>query len=71
MLDREFPILMDNDMTRIAVSAVLAGAVLIRLASWTAVGWAVVAFGVLTLWLAHQLAIAPEIDEGGAWLGSA
>jgi hypothetical protein len=66
MLDREFPILMDDVLTRIAISAVLAGAVLIRLASWTAAGWAVVAFGALTLWLAHKLAVAPEIDEGGA-----
>jgi hypothetical protein len=71
MLNGEFPIPMDNEVTRIAVVAILVGSMFIRFASWVAAGWVIVVFGLLTLWLAHQLAIAPECDESGKWLGTA
>jgi hypothetical protein len=71
MLDKEFPLPLDNDVTRIAVVAVLIGAMFIRFAHWLAAGWLIVAFGLVALWLAHQLAIAPNYDESGGWLGSA
>jgi hypothetical protein len=71
MLDEEFPIPMDNDVTRIAAIAVLVGSIFIRYSSWVTVGWAVVVFGFVALWLAHQIAIAPECDEPVKWLGLA
>lgn len=46
-------------MTRLAMLAVLSGALAMRLWDWTTVGWVLVAFGMAALWLAHQLAIAP------------
>ena len=58
-LDREFAILLDGGMTRLAMLAVLSGALAMRLWDWTTVGWVLVAFGMAALWLAHQLAIAP------------
>jgi hypothetical protein len=70
MLDEEFPIPLDDDVTRIAVITVLVGSMLIRFAHWVSAGWVIIAFGILTLWLAHQLAIAPECDESAEWLRS-
>jgi hypothetical protein len=63
MLENEFPIRLDNDMTRISTLSVLVGATIVQYAGWTVVGWVLVVFGFLTLWLAHQLAIAPLYDN--------
>jgi hypothetical protein len=62
-LDREFPLLLDDDLTRMAVATISIGAVLLRLADWTTVGWILVVCGTATLWLAHHDAIAPYADE--------
>jgi hypothetical protein len=70
MLDEEFPIPLDDDVTRIAVITVFVGSLLIRFAHWMTAGWVLVAFGILTLWLAHQLALAPEYDDSAQWLRS-
>lgn len=63
MLDKEFPIPLDNDMTCLATTLITAGAVLIGLADWKTVGWVLVVFGIETLWLAYHFAIAPYKDE--------
>ena len=68
MLDEEFPIPLDNDMTCVATLLVLLGAALVRSAGWPTVGWIIAAFGVVTFWLAHQLAIAACYDEPTAML---
>ena len=66
MLDEEFPIPLDNGMTCVATLLVLLGAALVSSVGWQTVGWIVAAFGVVTLWLAHQLAIAVSYDEPAA-----
>jgi len=63
MLENEFPIRLDNDMTRISALSVLVGATIVQYAGWTVAGWVLVVLGFLTLWLAHQLAIAPLYDN--------
>ncbi len=63
MLGNEFPVLFENDVARTACLSILLGATLLRSAGWTVVGWSLIAFGILALWLAHQLAIAPYWDE--------
>ena len=63
MLSREFPIQLDDSMTRTAVLAALLGAFAHYFLDWTVLGWAVIIFGLLMLWLAHQFAIAPCCDE--------
>jgi len=62
-LNKQFPIPLDDGLTRIATTTVFLGALLFRLTSWATVGWAAVAFGLLILWLAHQVAVAPYDEE--------
>ena len=63
MLNREFPILLDDSMVRAAVLTAIFGAFVHQFLDWTAVGWAVVIIGLSMLWLAHHFAIAPCCDE--------
>jgi predicted MFS family arabinose efflux permease len=63
MLNREFPILLDDSLTRAAVLAAILGAFVHQFLDWTVLGWAVIIVGLLMLWLAHQIAIAPCCDE--------
>ena len=62
-LDGPFIIPLDDDMTRLAVITISLGAVLIRFAHWPVLGWTFVVFGLVKLWLAYHLAIAPCTDE--------
>ena len=62
-LNKQFPIPLDDGLTRMATTTVFLGALLFRLTSWATVGWAAVAFGLLILWLAHQVAVAPYEEE--------
>jgi hypothetical protein len=59
MLEKEFPIPLNDTTTRIACIAILLGGTIIRFTSWSTLGCVVVAHGILTLWLAHLFAIAP------------
>jgi hypothetical protein len=59
----QFPILLDDDLTRIGALAILTGTILIRIAHWGTVGWVLVALGLLTLLLAYLVASAAECDE--------
>ena len=63
MLEKEFPIPLNDKTVRIACIAILLGGVIIRFAGWSTIGWVVVAYGILTLWLAHLIAIAPTFVE--------
>ena len=62
MLDKEFPILLDDSMTRAAVVAALLGVFAHQFLDWTVVGWVVIVLSLLMLWLAHQFAVAPCYD---------
>lgn len=63
MLQDQFPIRLDNDMTRVATLAIFAGSALVGMAGWTAMGWLVIVLGLSMLWLAYHIAIAPEEEE--------
>jgi hypothetical protein len=63
MLSKEFLIPFDNDMTRVAMLLIFAGAVLIGLIGWRILGWMLVAGGLEVLWLAYHFAVAPHRHE--------
>lgn len=63
MLDKECPLSMNNSLTRMACIVILLGAITIRFVGWPALGWVIVAYGMLTLWLAHLVAVAPHWVE--------
>ena len=63
MLREEFPVQLDDSMTRAAVLAAFFGAFAHHFLGWTTVGWTVIVLSLLMLWLAHQFAIAPLWDE--------
>jgi hypothetical protein len=62
-LNRQFPIALDDSLTRLATITVLLGAALFRVTGWATVGWVAVAFGIVMLWLAHEVAVAPYAEE--------
>jgi hypothetical protein len=53
---------LDRQMCRVSLSAFGAGVAAVLL-GWTAVGVGAIFFGVLTLWLAAQLAAAPCCED--------
>jgi hypothetical protein len=59
MLDKELPLSLNNSLTRMACIVVLFGAIAIRFVEWPVIGWAIVAYGLLALLLAHLVAVAP------------
>jgi hypothetical protein len=65
MLEKEFPIPLNDETTRMACITILLGGTIIRFAGWSTIGWVstigwlVVAYGALALWLAYLIAIAP------------
>jgi hypothetical protein len=63
VLNREFPILLDDTMTRAAVVAAILGVFVHQYLDWTVIGWAAIILCLMMLWLAHQFAIAPCCDE--------
>jgi hypothetical protein len=62
IVDEPFMILLDDTMSRLACLVSLAGALCIRLFGGQ-LAWALVAFGLILAWLAHQFAIAPLLYE--------
>ena len=62
-MDKPFIIPLDDKLIRLACLVSLVGALCIRLLGWEALGWAMVAFGALSLWLAHQFGAAPLCDD--------
>ncbi|HSJ54725.1 MAG TPA: hypothetical protein VLC52_13375 [Anaerolineae bacterium] len=50
-------------MVRVAIAALLLGIFWIWVLNWVVAGWAALILSPLFLWLAHQFAIAPCLDE--------
>ena len=63
MLVQKSTLHLAKGMVGIAISAMLLGALLIGLTSWTAAGWVMVAYGILVLYLAYHVSAAPCLDE--------
>lgn len=63
MLNEEFPVPLEKWMTRIAILAILVGSVLIAFVGWKIVGGVIVAYGILTLFLAYHMGAAPCLEE--------
>jgi hypothetical protein len=63
MLVQKSTLHLAKGMVGIAISAMLMGALLIGLMSWTAAGWVMVAYGILVLYLAYHVNAAPCLDE--------
>jgi hypothetical protein len=63
MLDEVFPIPMNNRIARLASIVILLGTATIEFIGWWVLGWALVIYGILSLWLAHLIAVAPTIVE--------
>ena len=63
MLDKEFPVPLEKWMTKIAILAILVGALLIAFIGWKIFGGIVITYGILTLFLAYHMGAAPYLDE--------
>jgi hypothetical protein len=63
MLNKEFPVPLEKWMTKIAILAILVGAVLVAFIGWVIVGGVIIAYGVLTLFLAYHMGSAPCLEE--------
>jgi len=63
MLNNEFFIPMEKWMTGASILAILLGAVLIAVVDWTLLGGVIVVYGVLSLFLAYHLGVAPCVEE--------
>jgi hypothetical protein len=66
MLSKVFPIRLDGFMVRMAVIAILIGALAIQLLGWQVIGWILVSFGLSSLFFAYLLGNAP-VYENGEW----
>lgn len=62
-MDEPFIIALDDDMSRLACLVSLVGALCVHSLGWQAIGWTLIILGMLTLWLAHQVAIAPLCQD--------
>jgi hypothetical protein len=63
MLNKPFPIPLEKGMAKGGVLVVFLGALLIVYVGWTIVGWVVVFYGILLLFLAYHMAVAPLVDD--------
>jgi hypothetical protein len=63
MLVQKSTLHLAKGMVGIAVSAMLLGALLIGLTSWTVPGWVFVTYGILVLYLAYHVGAAPCLEE--------
>ena len=63
MLNKEFPVPLEKWMIKMAILAILAGAVLVAFIGWVIVGGVIIAYGVLTLFLAYHMGSAPCLEE--------
>lgn len=68
MWHREFPVKLDDFVTRMAVIAFAVGVAVLVFLGWKIVGWILVAFGIQALIFAYLLGNAPawEIEEWSA-----
>ena len=63
MLSKQFPIPLEKGMTKGGVIIIFLGATLIVLAGWKIVGWVLIVYGILLLFLAYHLGVAPLVDD--------
>lgn len=63
MLSKQFPIPLEKGMTKAAVVAILVGTILIVFVGWKTIGWVLVAYALLTLYLAYHMGAAPCLDD--------
>jgi hypothetical protein len=63
MLNREFPVPLEKWMTKIAVLAIIVGALLVAFVDWKIIGGVIIAYGVLTLFMAYHMGAAPCLEE--------
>lgn len=62
-MDKPFIMPLDDTLIRLACLVSVVGALCIRLLGWEALGWLLMAFAMLSLWLAYQFAAAPLCDD--------
>jgi hypothetical protein len=70
MVEQEIPATVERKMACMAIATIFVGAVVTRLAGWSALGWVLVAFGAATLGFAYLFAAAPYLDDPEAPFGS-
>ena len=63
MLNEEFPVPLEKWLARIAILAIVVGSLLVAFVGWKIVGGVVVAYGILTLFLAYHMGAAPCLEE--------
>ena len=63
MLKKEFPVPLEKWMTKIAILAIFVGAILVAFVGWKIVGGVIIAYGILTLFLAYHMGAAPCLEE--------
>lgn len=63
MLNEEFPVPLEKWLTRIAILAIFVGSILVAFVGWKIVGGVIVAYGILTLFLAYHMGDAPCLEE--------
>jgi hypothetical protein len=71
MRGREFSNSLERGMMTAAILMILVGAAVIGLVGWKVVGWILLVYGVMTVYLTYQLLVAPcldDVDTGAAAL---
>jgi hypothetical protein len=63
MLYKEFPVPLEKGMTKGGVIVILLGAILVVFVGWTIIGWVLIAYGILLLFLAYHMGNAPLVDD--------
>ena len=58
-MNEPFIIALDDTLTRLACLVCMTGALCVGLLGWQVLGWVLLVFGGLFLWLAHEFAVAP------------
>jgi hypothetical protein len=63
MMSKQFPVPFEKGMTTGGVIVISLGAILIVLVGWKIVGWVLIAYGILLLFLAYHMGAAPLVDD--------
>jgi hypothetical protein len=63
MRGKELSNSLERGMMMAAILMILVGAVVIDLASWKVVGWILLIYGAMTVYLTYQLMVAPCLDD--------
>ena len=63
MVDGGVPATLERKMMYMAVVTFLIGAAVLGWAGWTALGWVIMAYGIMTLCSAYLFAVASHVDD--------